>query len=349
MKTYLPITIKYSPIRKLALIPFEKHPDIIYRGFELQFIDGQPYGTGYRVLGYRNDNFVDVYDDVALKFIEDEKFNVAENGLKKHVQTPIRNVQFCKEADDNQVISFEFIDIQNRKISVHLEERSKKKSKTMNILAPIGAGSKKPEYLPVFFLYDFDLMRKSKSIVSCNIDGKNVGIDRFPIPMGGQSRLYARYSNECELFEFAVTYMTELQEIELNEDKIFRDGNVEYLFDDNNCLQKVTVYFGEQDVQIFFDSGLRLDKSCTGNFSIKPREQMGYIQGEYSVECKNDTAIFKLEPKCGWVSKPDSFMTKLILGKKSVFCTWSKKYMYEAKIDLIAKKIEASWKNGNLK
>ena len=86
MKGYLPIIVKYSPIRKLAIIPFEKSPDTIYRGFELQYIDGEPYGVGYRVLAYRNDNYVDVYDDVALNFNENEKFNVVENGLHKHTK-----------------------------------------------------------------------------------------------------------------------------------------------------------------------------------------------------------------------------------------------------------------------
>ena len=43
LKGYLPIIVKYSPIKKLAIIPFEKSPDTFYRGFELQFIDGEPY------------------------------------------------------------------------------------------------------------------------------------------------------------------------------------------------------------------------------------------------------------------------------------------------------------------
>ena len=38
-----------------------------------------------------------------------------------------------------------------------------------------------------------------------------------------------------------------------------------------------------------------------------------------------------------------------ILGKISVFCAWSKKYSYEAIIDLATRKVEAYWKNGNLK
>ena len=348
MKSYLPIIVKYSPIRKLALIPFEKSPDTIYRGFELQFIDGEPYGTGYRVLAYRNDNYVDVYDDVELNFLEDEKFNVVENGLHKHIQTEIRNVQMGKTGN-NQLISFEFLDIQDRKIFVHIEENSKKVSKAMNLLAPIGVGSKTPEYLPVFLMYDFDFIRKNKSIISCNIDGENKKIDNFPMPMNGHAGLYARYSNECELLEFANTSMMELQEVELNEDNTYRDGNVEYIFESENLLKNVVVYYEEQKVQICFDGGLNLNKTCTGKFTIKPREKMGYIQGEYSVECDLNTVTLRMTPTCGWTSKPNSFITRLILGKNSVFCSWSKKYVYESIIDLSAGKIEACWKNGNLK
>lgn len=348
MKGYLPIIVNKSPIRKLAIIPFEKSPDAVYRGFELQFIEGEPYGTGYRILAYRNDKSVDVYDDMSLNFLVNERFNVVENGLHKHVQSKINNAQLCK-VDNNQIISFEIVDIQGRKISVHIEEKSKRKSKGMSLLAPIGVGSKNPEYLPIFFMYDFDFILKSKSVVSCNINGEEIKIDNFPMPMNGQARLYTRYSNECELLEFANTCMSELQEVELNEDNAYCDGDVEYCFDDKAVLTKVMVRFEKQSVQICFDAGLSLDKSCTGEFTIKPREQMGYVKGEYSVQCGNDATIFKMLPKDGWVSKPNSFLTRLILNKKSVFCSWSKKYRYDALIHLNARKIEAYWENGNLK
>ena len=348
MKTCLPIIVKYSPIRKLALIPFEKTPDTIYRGFELQYIEGEPYGKGYRVIAYRNDNFVDVYDDMSLNFIENDTFNVVENGLHKHIQTEIGNTKLCKERN-NQIISFEFIDILNRKISVHIEENSKKTSKSMNLLAPIGVGSKAPDFLPVFFMYDFDFIRKSKSVISCSVDGKKMKVDPFPMPMNGQTRMYARYSNECELLEFASTSVMELQEVELDENNAYCDENVEYIFEGKDILKKVIVHFDGRNVQICFDAGLSLNKSCAGEFTIKPREQMGYIRGEYSVKCDNNTAIFNMSPKYGWTSKPNSFITKLILGKKSLFCSWSKKYKYEASIDLTTGKVKASWENGNLK
>ncbi len=346
MKSYLPFEIKYSPIKKLALIPFEKNPDTVYRGFELQFIDGAPYGVGYRVIAYRNDNYVDVYDDLALNYLENEEFNVAENGLHQHVLTSINHVQFCN-VDNNQIICFEFVDIQGRQIQVKIEEKTKRKTKPMNLLAPIGVGSKNPKYLPVFFMYHFDFIRKRKSTISCKIDGKEFKIDKFPVPINGQSRLYARYSNECELLEFGNIAISELREIELNEANVYDKDNVEYIFERINVLKCVIVHFGKQTVEICFEPSLDWTRSCSGLFIIKPRVQMGYLQGEYCVQSGKYTVI-NMVPKEGWVSNPNSFLTRMILGKNSVFCEWSKKYKYKSIIHFNKKEIQSNWINGNV-
>lgn len=347
MNSFLPFLIKPTPIQKLALIPFEKSRDRLYRGLELQYIDGIPYGSGYRVIAYRNDNYVDVYDDEALLFVKDETFQVAENGLHKHVQTKIEHVIFSKE-NNKQTISFCFTDMENRKIQIYIQEKSNKKTCPMNLLAPIGVGSKKPNYLPVFFMYDFDFVRRNKTEISCNIAGRKIAIDKFPFPMNGQLRWYARYSNECELFEFLNADSHKLKEISLTPENTYWDENVEYVFEKKNVLKSILVHFGKHHVQICFHPSLDFMKDCHGNFSIHPRPQMGYLQGEYQVQAGTRTAI-AICPKDGWIPKPNSFITKMILGKKSVFQNWSKQYKYESVIDWNAKEIKSCWKNENIK
>ncbi len=46
MRSLIPFIVNYRPIKKLAIIPFEKKKDKIYKSFELQYIDGTPYGNG---------------------------------------------------------------------------------------------------------------------------------------------------------------------------------------------------------------------------------------------------------------------------------------------------------------
>jgi len=347
VKTYLPIKVKSSPIRKLAIIPFEKNPDSIYHAFELQYFNGVPYGTGYRVLAARNDGFVDVYDDKALNFMENEQFQVTENGLHKHVQTYIRNVNFCK-VDNKQIISFEFFDIEKRLVSIKIEENTLKKSNSMNLLAPIGVGSKHPNYLPVFFLYEFDFIRRKNTNIICNIDGKKIKIDTFSFPMDGQSRLYARYSNESEILEFANTDDEKLQEIELDQNNSYHDGNIEYIFARENVLQEIVVYFENSHVRIDFGKGLDMSQECKGIFTIKPREKMGCLQGEYKVVPGLQTEII-IVPASGWIPKPTTFLTQKLFNSKSVFCRWSRKYSYRSIIDWKKKEIKSNWKNGNIK
>ena len=182
MKSIIPFIINYSPIKKLALIPFEKNPDKIYKGFELQYIDGEPYGKGYRVIAYRNDEYIDVYDDISLKFQKNEKFNVAKKGLNKHIQVAIQKTYLNKK-NDCEKISFNFKDIQDRQISFFITEFSTRKTVPMNLLAPIGYSSKKPNFLPLFFMYDFDFIRKKNTQIECYIDKQKIKLDGFPIPM----------------------------------------------------------------------------------------------------------------------------------------------------------------------
>lgn len=49
-------------------------------------------------------------------------------------------------------ISFDFEDLERRKVHVYIKEQSSKKSISMNLLAPIGYGSEKPSSLPMFFI-----------------------------------------------------------------------------------------------------------------------------------------------------------------------------------------------------
>ncbi|MDF2859348.1 MAG: hypothetical protein K0Q87_5199, partial [Neobacillus sp.] len=217
MKEILPFEVKAQPLTKLALINFEKNPDSIYKGLELQYVDGDSMGKGYRVIAYRNDKFVDVYDEETIKFHPDEKFDVTQKGLKKHVQRQFENTHFDKQ-NGNVHISFTFLDYDNRKIEVDITERTKKKSNPINLLAPIGVSSEKPTYLPVFFLYDFDFVRRRKTDVKVLIDGKSLKLDPFPFPvtMNLQWRLYTRYSLDSQIVEFLNSDSKQVKLVELN-------------------------------------------------------------------------------------------------------------------------------------
>lgn len=345
MKCIVPFIVKYSPIKKIAIIPFEKNPDETYKGFELQYISGEPYGTGYRIIAYRNDDYVDVYDDLSLEFNKDEKFDVALNGLHQHIQTKISDSIF--EMNNNcERLSFSFVDINNRRINFSIEEFTSKKSTPMNLLAPIGYGTKKPNFLPLFFLYNFDFIRRNKSKINCFIDNKKISVDKFPLPMNNQFRYYARFSNQCDLLEFANTDSLSFLEVELDNNSYKKD-NIEYIYDGQNSLSEIVVYLEKRTINIKFSPSFNMNKDLEGSFKISPDKVMGYIEGIYSIKKEEDKIIIKIIPENGWKSIPNSFVTKMILKPNSIFCRWSKNYDFTEEIDIKKKLVKSMWKNNN--
>ena len=345
MKSIIPFIVNYSPIKKLAIIPFEKKTDKIYKAFELQYIDGYPYGNGYRIIAYRNNNYVDVYDDLSLKFQNNEKFNVAEKGLNRHIQVPIKRICLEKQ-DDCECISFNFKDLENREIDFYIKEHTGKKSISMNLLAPIGYGSKNPNFLPLFFMYNFDFIRKKNTQIECRIDEQKIVIDKFSMPINMQFRYYARYSNQCELLEFANTDSLSFIEVEL-EDNSYIDKNIEYIFDDYNSLSKIIVHLEDGKIDIKFSPCFNMNKDTKGIFKICSKEEMGYLEGIYEINRDNDKISIRLVPINGWTSVPNSFITKMILKPNSLFCKWSKNYEYIEEIDIQKKLVKAKWSNNN--
>lgn len=351
MKTILPFEVKYAPLTKLALINFEKKPDSVYVGLELQYIEGDLFGKGYRVIAYRNDKYVDVYDEKTIRFNPEEKFDVTQKGLKQHVQRQFENTCFDKQ-NGKVHICFTFMDCDNRKIEVDILEHTTKKSTPMNLLAPIGVGSELPSYLPVFFLYDFDFVRRRKTDVKVVIEGVALELDPFPfpMPMNMQWRYFTRYSLECQIVEFLNTDSKQVRVVELNEENKYRDGVVEYQFAEDRgemALSTIQIMNTAHQLQVVFQPPISL-ATHKGEFHIVPDYQMGSIDGSYQVTEEGDTIKIIVVPDKGWKPSSNSFITKMIMGKKSVFCNWSKKYIYEQKINRKDLFTEAKWVNHNI-
>ena len=52
-------------------------------------------------------------------------------------------------------------------------------------------------------------------------------------------------------------------------------------------------------------------------------------------------------PENGWKSIPNSFVTKMILKPNSIFCRWSKNYVFTEEIDFKKKLVKSMWENNN--
>jgi len=350
----LPFEFTCSPLKKLALINFENDPDNKYIALEPQYISGDQTGQGFRVIAYRNDGYVDVYDDFSLQDENDGRFDVTGRGLNERKKVKISNTCF-KETRNGLILSFEFKDKYERKISLKISEQTEKKTRGVNLLAPVGSTTINPSYLPLFFLYKFDFIRRSKTDVKLTIDGRPHELDSFPypVPKDFQRRYFTRYSHDCQIIEFAHAGQKILVEHEIINGSM-STNNKEILVSPAGELKKMQHKKGDHNFSIKFRPAfpdirnLAEGKRYNGVLKIYSDPVMGSLSGDYWIGREKNTVKLKMNINEGWSPVTDSIFTKLMFGKKSVFCSWPKSYYYKQEIDLTSLESSSSWENKNI-
>ncbi|MBU9711912.1 hypothetical protein [Evansella tamaricis] len=347
----IPFSFTNIPIKKLALINFKKNEDSKYIALEPQYLDDKMIGKGYRVIAYRKDGYVDVYDEKSLHDDKNDSFDVAGKGLCERLKVEMASTRFEKTGDV-VFISFQFTDKYGRNINVFLSEKSTKKSRGINLLAPVGSSTENPSYLPLFYLYHFDFVRKYNTTFLITIDENNIRPANFPFPLpkDGQWRSYTRYSNDCHLFEFANQRSSVLEVHTMNGNQnVVCDGEVEYAFTESGALTNISLRQTNHQLSVVFKRGIPnlLHFSEKGEwkdtFEITADEGMGVISGEYSVKRADNKVTFELVPSGGWTAKPDSLFTKMMFTKKSIFCSWPKTYKYTQVVDVTTLESTSTW------
>ena len=349
----LPFGFNHSPIQKIVLINFENDPDSKYIALEPQYFSSSDTGEGFSIIAYRNDGYIDVYDDLNLKVDNQASFDVAGKGLKEQLQVEMEKTVFEKDSGC-LFLSFQFIDKYDREISLEIIEKTKMKSSGLNLLAPVGSSTENPSYLPIFFMYDFDFVRKNKTEIRLTIGGKSHKIDTFPykIPKDFQWRYYTRYSLDCQIIEFASSGKKVLDEYELINDSLTINDN-KLIFSLDGSLEKMEHQSEAHRFLVEFNPGfpdirnLNVGKVYNGVVEIKPDPDMGTVSGKYSLEREGEIVEIKMNMGDGWAPIPDSLFTKLMFGKKSIFRSWPKYYYYKQKVNLASLESSSFWENKN--
>lgn len=73
------------------------------------------------------------------------------------------------------------------------------------------------------------ILFRKKTIVDISIDGNALKLDKFPLPMNGEMRYYARYIMKSQIIEF-IPISDEIREIELDENMQYFDQDIKYQF-----------------------------------------------------------------------------------------------------------------------
>ena len=349
MDVVLPFDWTYTALRKLALINFEKDPDAHYTALEPQWLAQSDGETGHRVVAYRTDGFVDVYDDPNVDVFDEASFAVTGKGLCERIVTEIRDMSMT-QTETGLALRFSFADKYRRPVKVNVTERTKRGTKGIDLLAPVGSSSEHPRYLPVFFLYGFDFVRKRGTDVEVRIGEKDRRLDPFPapVPKDAQWRYYMRYSTDCQIIEFLKANAGDLRFRRPSHDGTVTEGNIRYRFNEHRQLLNAQAVNAPHSFRMSFPEGfpdvLNLDDETLyeGRFMLDADKGMGTIGGWFTVRRSGSRVTATLVPD-GWQPVTDTIFTKMMFQPSSLFRTWPSTYQYTQVIDLEKESYTSSW------
>jgi hypothetical protein len=343
---FSPFSLDIVPMQKLFLINFEKDPDEIYHGLEPQLFDDPSFGSGLRIIAWRKDGYVDVYQQPNLP--KDDEFNVAAKGLADLIINPMPGAYF-RVSEKGVDVSFAFTDKTGREIDVKIVEKNPRPIRPFTLLAPVGSSSENPTSLPVYLMNSFDFVRRSLTEVRISINGRLHKPDTFPFPMNGSRVYFMRYSADTFLVDWCPAYTGTLKPYSTDNPEGISINFGEH----GDAIYSVSAGRGQHSISVSFtppfpEINSIADKTALeGQFIIKAnREATGTISGTYHVSREGNEVRMKMHPSGGWEPKPDTLFLRFFYRAVSIFRDWSKTYHWAANIKLKpgeAPFIESRW------
>jgi hypothetical protein len=322
--------VRIDPIDRLFLVSFADDP--VYEGVELQTFprpDGEP---DVRVLLWRPDT-VDVYDSSGRVFDEAVDRRTIESLVSPKVVT-MQRAEFEHRfniTEHGLDAAIRIRDREGRDVAVEVIE-TRGTPVTGGLIAPVGATSAAPDYLPVFFLDEFALVKRRGTQVTISVDGHARSPAKMTRLIKGPASYFTRYSNRV-----VIAHWNERREALLSARPVVHGertvavNGIEYHLAWNGDRPEVAAAVaaqGEDAVTFLFSpalpdfGALSPDARVDGRFVINVNEVPGVVAGEYQVERRGDSVHLVFQPLDAW-------QPPIIRGP-----SWVASYRYEAEIDL---------------
>ncbi|HEX7506517.1 MAG TPA: hypothetical protein VF550_07080 [Polyangia bacterium] len=281
--------VTFPTMDALMLFGFEDDPS--YREIELQIMrEGAEVLP--RVVLYRQDGGADIYmrpnpplwlqqmgrTDTVLnrrRFLQTEidyHFAVAADGLRADLML---------KTTDGVSVSF------------HVNEHSQNRIRT-NLIAPIGADTKEPTFLPLFYIQDLDLVPRARADLWVSIGDQR----RAPAPLTrlvkGPTSYLVRYSTHPLIGRWNERKAVALAPVSVAAGQgTVRDGQLEYqlLWNGNHPEIAAFTAHHDQDALLFrfvpaLPDLMSLNQGAVveGRFALDANADKGVLAGEYRVQ-----------------------------------------------------------------
>jgi hypothetical protein len=333
----IPFHISIDPMHKLLLVNFTNDPDSIYTGFEPQAFLDDSNEEKYLVIGWRKDGKVDVYHDESLN-PDPDKYDIAGKGLSHMIKMVFDDAIF-ELREQGVYARFNFQDIQQRKISIVIEEKKHSDRKPFGLLAPMGSAAEKPSSLPMIMLHDFYFVRKKHTNFEITIEGKKHCPDSLPLPMDFKSMYFTRYSTLPLIATLNPAYKGHLNIT----DTEYPPCEYTYEFAEQNGQKSLRALVRKNSihpVKLSFSNpfpdimALPDESYYSSFFEITAHPSVGKIAGHCKLQKRNNNIQIEMIPDKGWIPVADKLSLKFLYKVASVFKKWPATYCWKAEINL---------------
>jgi len=325
------LDVRIDPMDRLFLVNFDDDP--IYDGVELQTFPAEEGGAPWaRALLWRPDT-VDVYDPPGRTFDE----HVDRRGLEallSPLEVTLQRTEFdyrFRITEHGLDAAVRIVDREGRLVEVEVLE-TRGEPVVGGLIAPVGAASAAPDYLPVFFLDEFALVKRDGTRLRILVDGHERSPSKMTRLMKGPASYFTRYSNRVVIAHWNERRDTVLEPVPvpLGSETVEADG-LEWSIQWNGAhpeVPSVTARSGEDRLTFLFSpplpdfEALRPGIRIEGRFVVNVNDVPGVVAGEYTVEREADGARFVIQPLKAW-------QPPMVRGP-----AWVSSYRYEAGIQL---------------
>jgi hypothetical protein len=338
-KFYSPLDLAFDPMERLALLNFEDDPD--YNCLELQLFDDDVKGKGAAALMYRNDGKLDFYMTTGLCL--DRKNAEVGEGVGEWIT---QDFDYRLEITPRGVDCYAALTLKDgRSLKFRIKENRRRPTRPITILAPLGAGIQRPNFMPLFRMHDIDLVQRAVAQFEWKIgdDARSPINLPMPMPYNGKMVYFVRFCPDPMIGLLNRAYDGPLPALAPDRTSGFLHQGMTYDLIDNEGhyeVRRASTCNPKHEMFIIFSPALP-DVACLGNgvelhgrFGVGVDDTADIVAGAYEIRRKGDQIDMAMQPTENWSPRGGWLVKLTLMFFPSIFRTWVKTYRWSAALTL---------------